>query len=255
MRFLSEVPQTRPVPTPQVAELHQENQPANATVALGCVVAPDNAERSTTHVVLGALGRAAAVGRAAVNTAADNLNETRKSTGGSDKIFGHIDNAIFLVGWFTNGRFLIGESDDRYYTDGDRLAELLKISNGIEDALEAYKTALGGGYPVDEPFEFNYDTLTGYKDVLLGGFLNPAELQIGGFIYTITNKGNGVLNIHIVNHASIRSLLGQSTTSKIYNSTAGRVFPIWDRWPIHTRDGVPMGGNIRQEFDITVPVP
>ncbi len=30
----------RPVATPQVAELHQENQPANATVALGCVVAP-----------------------------------------------------------------------------------------------------------------------------------------------------------------------------------------------------------------------
>ncbi len=33
----------RPVATPQVAELHQENQPANATTALGCVVAPNNA--------------------------------------------------------------------------------------------------------------------------------------------------------------------------------------------------------------------
>ncbi len=31
----------RPVATPQVAELHQENQPANATTALGCVVAPN----------------------------------------------------------------------------------------------------------------------------------------------------------------------------------------------------------------------
>lgn len=191
---------------------------------------------------------------------------------------GTIDNGVFVYDWlFEHG------DEKRSYKDGDRLTELLKKSNGINEALTKYKAK--NCPPV---LEGNYDTIQGFKDTFFnGGIFNPAEWQIGGFIWKITAGSNGIIQVHVDNDASLRSFAGQPWLAQKFNQGADWVesginpaitrvnqyspwsipsvdLPIWLKWPIHTRpqSGQPprptdvrLGGNIQQTFDFTMQSP
>ena len=202
------------------------------------------------------------------------INECRTCASDTwDRIQGAGENAAFFKDWACNTG-----STNRFYKDGDRLTESFKQSHGIKQALEEYKKK-----NCPATFPISYRTLQGYQDCFFhGGILNQAEVQIGGFGGgKITKVDEKTIRIHVVNNASLASFLAQFTLSGWYNSGAGKVeggvnagidwlngclpnripevpeldLPTWQVWPLHTREDVPCGGNIRQEFDFTMPNP
>jgi len=192
-----------------------------------------------------------------------------------DWINAHLDNYDFVQDFFGGTG-----STNRFYTDGDRLVEFLKTSNGIRLGLKKYKS---DGCP-DGPYFFGFGTPQGYLyAAFLGGALNPAEFQIGGFDRaTITKVDAKTVRIHMKNRASYRSLWGQGVASSWSNTGAGWVetiintgtgwvnallpswipdipqldIPTWEPWPDYNReDGSGRPATIYQTFDFTMPNP
>ena len=127
--------------------------------------------------------------------------------------------------------------------------------------------------------EWSYDTIQGFKDVFFDwGFMNPSELQIGGYNWNMSQGPNGTVVFKITNNASLKSFAGESFLRRKYvqgkqavenkvNPLIDRAnkyspwdapnlsIPVWDSWPIHERPDVPLSGNIRQDFIFTMPSP
>jgi RHS repeat-associated protein len=181
-------------------------------------------------------------------------------------------NAVFFYDWLFNQH-----EDYRTYKDGDNLTELLKKSHGIEQALKEYKQN-----ECPATWKGEHDTMQSTHDIFLSdGIFNPAEVQIGGYQWKITKIDDKSVSFHIVNNAYWGSFLGQSTIAgwrndlhdwfegvvnpdidKLNNLLGDWIltipnveFPQIEVWPIHTRDDVFMGGNIKQVFDFTMPNP
>ena len=71
-------------------------------------------------------------------------------------------------------------------------------------------------------------------------------------------EGNKI-KFHIDNHASLKSFLGEETirgwVKEVYDKILGIDFELdvqpWEPWPIHTRDDIPICGDIHQVFEWT----
>jgi RHS repeat-associated protein len=195
-------------------------------------------------------------------------------SGMRDWLGGYVDDYHFVHDFFHNTG-----STNRFYTDGDRLVEYLKTSNGIRLGLNRYK-AKGCPSRLDDIY---FDTILGYLYGLAGGYMNPAEFQVGGFAgMTITRNNEKTVHIHFVNRASYRSLLGQGVLSAGWNRGVqvlqgsvdtgigtvngllpssvpplqGVTLPRWQQWPEYQRgDGSGRPATIYQTFDFTMPNP
>jgi len=152
-----------------------------------------------------------------------------------DRTAGTWDNAVFFKDWVFNQG-----STNREYGENDRLTRLLMESNGAKDMTAQYRAK---NCPPN--FAGGYGTIQGYKDTFFHwGFLNPAEWQIGGYLFTITRVGPCKVKYTVNNSATRRSFFGEPTLRGLAN----RVGINWTPWGLHPRDQVSWGGEIKQTF-------
>jgi RHS repeat-associated protein len=155
-----------------------------------------------------------------------------------DRTAGTWDNAVFFKDWvFEQGKA------NREYGENDRLTRLLMESNGAKDMVAQFRAK-----SCPPNFAGGYDTIQGYKDTFFHwGFLNPAEWQIGGFLFTVTRVGPCKVKYVVTNSATRRSFFGEPTLRR----WANRVGINWTPWGLHPRDEVSWGGEIKQTFTWT----
>lgn len=155
-----------------------------------------------------------------------------------DRAAGTWDNGVFLKDWYSNGG-----SANREYGENDRLTRLLMESNGAKDITTKYRAA-----NCPSNFAGSYGTIQGYKDTFFHwGFLNPAEWQVGGFVFTVKRIGPCKVQYNVINNATRKSFFGEPTL----RGWANHLGIDWTPWGQHPRDQVSWGGEIKQTFTWT----
>ena len=136
-------------------------------------------------------------------------------------------NLIFLWDWISES----GEAKRIYGPDALELAEM-QNSTGAECMREEFLRRNCQDIRIA-----GYGTLDAFRKSIL----NPGStaFQVGGFLYSITNNGNGTATYSIYNQASLYSFFCH--IPGVPHKQRGGQFPF--------------GGNIDQRFEWTEPIP